>query len=207
MVQLIKDLIFFWGSFQKFTKIQSQNWTYYISTGIFCTCLLMEDMGNNAKLLCIFLIWYFHVVMYNTSFPPEPSNCDLFKPRKFCGTQSFPIVILWTWLHPGRLTWNIQITHLERKMIFQTSMMMFHVNLPGCIPKNPRGGLGQAYLVTSNQTECVQLVPLVPLMFFGKGIFHRWKRAAKLWSGIHVVCYMGVSLNGGIPKTSQNDHF
>ena len=24
-------------------------------------------------------------------------------------------------LHPGRLTWNIQITHLERKMIFQTS--------------------------------------------------------------------------------------
>ena len=28
---------------------------------------------------------------------------------------------------------NIQITHLERKMIFQTSMIMFHVNLPGCI--------------------------------------------------------------------------
>ena len=36
-------------------------------------------------------------------------------------------------LHPGRLTWNLQITHLERKMIFQTSMIMFHVNLPGCI--------------------------------------------------------------------------
>ena len=34
--------------------------------------------------------------------------------------------------HPGRLTWNIQITHLERKMIFSTSMIMFHVNLPGC---------------------------------------------------------------------------
>ena len=33
--------------------------------------------------------------------------------------------------HPGRLTWNPQITHLERKMIFQTSMIMFHVNLPG----------------------------------------------------------------------------
>ena len=29
--------------------------------------------------------------------------------------------------------WNLQITHLERKMIFQTSMIMFHVNLPGCI--------------------------------------------------------------------------
>ena len=25
------------------------------------------------------------------------------------------------YLHPGRLTWNLQITHLERKMIFQTS--------------------------------------------------------------------------------------
>ena len=36
-------------------------------------------------------------------------------------------------LHPGRLTWNLQITHLERKMIFQTSMILFHVNLPGCI--------------------------------------------------------------------------
>ena len=35
-------------------------------------------------------------------------------------------------IHPGRLTWNIQITHLERKMIFQPCMVMFHVNLPGC---------------------------------------------------------------------------
>ena len=36
-------------------------------------------------------------------------------------------------LHPGRFPWNLQITHLERKIIFQTSMTMFHVNLPGCI--------------------------------------------------------------------------
>ena len=36
-------------------------------------------------------------------------------------------------LHPGRLTWNLQSTHLERKMIFQTSMIMVHVNLPGCM--------------------------------------------------------------------------
>ena len=35
-------------------------------------------------------------------------------------------------LHPGRLTWNLQITHLERKMIFQASLIMFHVYLPGC---------------------------------------------------------------------------
>ena len=35
-------------------------------------------------------------------------------------------------IHPGRLTRNLQITYLERKIIFQTSMIMFHVNLPGC---------------------------------------------------------------------------
>ena len=35
-------------------------------------------------------------------------------------------------VHPGRLTWNLQITHLERKIIFQTSVIMFHVNLQGC---------------------------------------------------------------------------
>ena len=40
--------------------------------------------------------------------------------------------IFWIEFHPGRLTWNPQITHLERKMIFQASMIMFHVNLPGC---------------------------------------------------------------------------
>ena len=41
-------------------------------------------------------------------------------------TQTYEVV------HPGRLTWNLKITHLERKMIFQTSIIMFHVNLRGC---------------------------------------------------------------------------
>ena len=35
-------------------------------------------------------------------------------------------------VHPGRLTLNLPIPHLERKMIFQTSMIMFHVNPQGC---------------------------------------------------------------------------
>jgi len=34
--------------------------------------------------------------------------------------------------HPGRLAWNLQRTHLERNMLFQISMIMFHVHLPGC---------------------------------------------------------------------------
>ena len=41
-------------------------------------------------------------------------------------------------LHPGRLTWNLQITRLERKMIFQTCRIMFHVNLQGCFMWNIR---------------------------------------------------------------------
>ncbi len=42
-------------------------------------------------------------------------------------------------LHPGRLTWNLKITHLERNIIFQTSIIMFHVNLPGCRSNIQRG--------------------------------------------------------------------
>ena len=35
--------------------------------------------------------------------------------------------------HPGKLTWNQQITYLKRKIIFQTSIFLFHVKFPGCI--------------------------------------------------------------------------
>ena len=34
--------------------------------------------------------------------------------------------------HPGRLTWNLKISQLKRKIIFQTISFRFHVNLPGC---------------------------------------------------------------------------
>ena len=51
-------------------------------------------------------------------------------------------------VHPGRLPWNLQITHLERNMIFQTSIIVFHVNLPGWtvfVAKhtNPQWGFSQ----------------------------------------------------------------
>ena len=35
-------------------------------------------------------------------------------------------------LHPGRLTWNLRIIQLKRKIIFETIIFRFHVNLPGC---------------------------------------------------------------------------
>ena len=36
-------------------------------------------------------------------------------------------------IHPGRVTWNLKITQLQRQIIFQTIIFRFHVNLPRCI--------------------------------------------------------------------------
>ena len=36
-------------------------------------------------------------------------------------------------IHPRRLTWNLKITQLKRKIIFQTIIFKFHVNIPGCM--------------------------------------------------------------------------
>ena len=35
-------------------------------------------------------------------------------------------------LHPWKLTWNVTITHFQRKIIFQSSIFVFHMNFPGC---------------------------------------------------------------------------
>ena len=35
-------------------------------------------------------------------------------------------------IHPWRLTWNLKITCLKRKIIFQTSIFGFHVDFQGC---------------------------------------------------------------------------
>ena len=35
-------------------------------------------------------------------------------------------------LHSWRLTWNLKITQLQRKIIFPTSSFWFYVNFPGC---------------------------------------------------------------------------
>ncbi len=56
-------------------------------------------------------------------------NTPLLTPSLSLDMKRIPNYPLW---HPGRLTWNLQITHLERNMIFQTSMIMFHVSLQGC---------------------------------------------------------------------------
>ena len=35
-------------------------------------------------------------------------------------------------LHPGKLTLKPKITHVQRKIIFQTFIIVFHVNFEGC---------------------------------------------------------------------------
>ena len=39
-------------------------------------------------------------------------------------------------IHPGKLTWNLKITQLKRKIIFQTSIFGFHVNFSGVCLKH-----------------------------------------------------------------------
>ena len=68
-------------------------------------------------------------------------------------------------IHPGRLTWNLQITHLERKMIFQTPMIMFHVNLPGCkqlnnFPEEPVAKMQQCDHAANSQIGLASPVQL-----------------------------------------------
>ena len=66
-------------------------------------------------------------------------------------------------LHPGRLTWNLQIiTHLERKMIFQTSMIMFHVNLQGCIQTNHHVFLDLCHLSILSPPSTLKLSYITP---------------------------------------------
>ena len=68
-------------------------------------------------------------------------------------------------IHPGRLTWNLQITHLERKMIFQASMIMFHVNLQGC--SWHRNGMPE---FTPLDLLCVDLFEMQPMVEFMIGL-------------------------------------
>ena len=87
------------------------------------------------------------------STSPSATPKSLFRnagvPSEFTNSKTVPVKTLWgetsrphskNWnslsyfknIHPGRLTWNLKITYLKRKIIFQTSIIMFHVNLRGC---------------------------------------------------------------------------
>jgi len=81
----------------------------------------------------VFQAMVFFIAHFLTSnFRPSLSIMGI--PKAAARMASWPAVKGGFQLNPGRLTWNIQITHLERKIIFQTPMIMFHVHLPECNP-------------------------------------------------------------------------
>ncbi len=65
---------------------------------------------------------------------------------KIIGETKFP-------LPPGRLTWNLRIHPWKRKIIFQTIIFRFHVNLRGCF-----------FMVIKRKTLVIQN-PLTPQKF------------------------------------------
>ena len=104
----LKDVCFLWGWTAKDLRIS--NWTLQKKRGVwicfFCNVLL--HLQNP------YVTWDSHFIV---------RAGGLF--------QTFHLYVMCLWIHPGRLTWNLQITHLERKMNFQTSMILLHINLLG----------------------------------------------------------------------------
>ena len=88
---------------------------------------------------------YLHLVdffavnfQWRESYGNTPSHCHRVASWTRCPMVTFPTDAGGAFdgseirLHPGRLTWNLKITQLKRKIIFQTIIFRFHVNLPGC---------------------------------------------------------------------------
>ena len=66
-------------------------------------------------------------------------------------------------IHPGRLTWNLIIHPWKRKIIFQTIIFRFYVNLPGCIQiagaisfsHHPSGLIDSSHLLQVDPSQSV----------------------------------------------------
>ena len=80
--------------------------------------LLLNEHGIESR-------WWFQISFIFTSKLGEDFQFDERIFFRWVATNHQPV-------HPGRLTWNLQITHFERNMIFQTIIFRFHVNLPVC---------------------------------------------------------------------------
>ena len=66
------------------------------------------------------------------------------------------------WLHPGTLTWNLKISCLKRRIIFQTSIFGFHVNFQGCSNPltRPLGEYPQIPMIAL--VNCPRVAPQLP---------------------------------------------
>ena len=117
-------------------------------------------------------------------------------------------------LHPGRLTWNLQINHLERKMIFQTSMIMFHVNLPGCKTIPPK----KTWFPRNKQPTLMQKLTTVPTKLIPHRTRENWSCVYIIYMYIHISlevqppCFKGYFQNyhyfsRGLSSSERNHHF
>ncbi len=69
-------------------------------------------------------------VQWTRARPSSPPRVDLMLNNLPCENSCYQTYL--KNLHPGRLTWNLKITQLKRKIIFQTCIIMFHFNFQGC---------------------------------------------------------------------------
>ena len=78
---------------------------------------------------CVCIAWYGRLLLAELNIHPRQKNLG----------KKTPITNVWTTfianIHPGKLTWNLKITQLKRKIIFQTSIFGFHVNFQRCIKR------------------------------------------------------------------------
>ena len=162
--------------FRYFTK-WSSTWRFQLSClqGFFREICCWSHESEEARNATAFL----RKKNLRQTWPPRgfPNRCDL-EIINLEIQQSESTEILWNELQhddpkgfdgflrlvlPGRLTWNLQITYLERKMIFQTSMIMFHVNLPVCsLVAKTKDALWKSLLQPcfGCQMECLWFCPL-----------------------------------------------
>ncbi len=64
-------------------------------------------------------------------------------------------------LHPGKLTWNLKITCLKRKRIFQTFIFVVHVNFQGCMAWPAQKGI-----IEAKTHWCQEIYRANPFCFF-----------------------------------------
>ena len=121
-----------------------------------------------AQLCCILL---------ETAAFGDPENFTQNNTKIPCRSWSFLKIFFRFTPWKISLTWNLQITHLERKMIFQTSMIMFHVNLQACTlpetniayehrPGLKSGVVSPSTIFSGACMECMNLLWLNQCCFF-----------------------------------------
>ena len=92
-------------------------------------------ISNLPRAVCLNGFWAgiaCTILYYSIQYLLSDSMSKQTMPPQKMVNMNIPKVCFWNWLHPGRLTWNLRIHHWKRKIIFQTIISRFYVNLPGC---------------------------------------------------------------------------